>query len=50
MWVFVLPFLPVLAGLVLSAWRFEADDAFGGLASCLGGMLLMMGVAMRMPA
>ncbi len=44
-----LPFVPVLAGLVLSAWRFRAGDALGGLAFGLGGMLLMLVVAARLP-
>ena len=45
-----LPVLPALAGLALSIWRFRADDSFGGLASCLGGMLLMVLAAVRLPA
>ena len=43
-----LPFVPVLAGLVLSAWRFRAADPLGGLAFGLGGMLLMVVAVIRM--
>ena len=44
-----LPLVPVLAGLALSVWRFRADDVIGGLAFCLGGMVLMIVVAIRLP-
>jgi hypothetical protein len=45
-----LPLVPVLAGLVLSVWRFAARDPVGGLAAALGGLLLMIVVAVRLPA
>jgi hypothetical protein len=44
------PFLPVLAGLVLSIVLFRSDHSALALASGLGGVFLMIGVAMRMPA
>jgi hypothetical protein len=36
--------LPFIAGFFLSAWRFSADDAIGGLALGLGGTLAMIGL------
>ena len=45
-----LPFLPVMAGLLLSIVLFRSDHGALALAAALGGVLLMMGVAMRMPA
>jgi hypothetical protein len=45
----VLPFVPFVAGFALSAWRFRAHDAVGGLAFGLGGVLLMVVVVLRMP-
>jgi hypothetical protein len=39
----------VLAGLALSVWRFEEHDSVGGLASCLGGLLLTVVVIFRLP-
>lgn len=41
----VLPFLAVFVGLALSIWRFRVDDAVGGLAGCLGGVLAMIALA-----
>ena len=48
-WLAVVPFAPVLAGLALSVWRFRADDPVGGLAFALGGMLLMLVLAVWLP-
>ncbi len=47
---FALPFVPVFVGLALSSWRFRADDSLGGLAFGLGGLLLMLVVAIRLPS
>lgn len=44
-----LPLLPVAVGLGLSAWRFRLDDPLGGLGLGLGGMALMIVVAIRLP-
>ena len=45
-----LPLVPVLVGLALSAWRFRVGDDWGGLAFGEAGMILMIVVAIRMPA
>jgi hypothetical protein len=45
----VVPFLVLLAGLALSVWRFRDGDPVGGLACSLAGVVLMMGIAMRLP-
>jgi K+-transporting ATPase A subunit len=45
----LLPFVPVLVGIALSAWRFRVEDAFGGLGFGLGGMFLMVVLAIRLP-
>jgi hypothetical protein len=42
----LLPFVPVVVGLSLCTLRLRADDALGGLAFGLGGMLLMVVVAL----
>ena len=42
------PFVPVLVGVALSAWRFREGDAITGLAFGLGGMLLMVVAAIRL--
>ena len=44
----LLPFIPAFAGLGLSAWRFGLHDQVGGLAFGLGGMLLMVVMAIRL--
>lgn len=44
-----LPFLPVLAGLVLCTWRFRAHDPIGGLAFGITGLLGMVVVIFRLP-
>jgi hypothetical protein len=44
-----LPFVPVLGGLALSVTRFRAQDPLGGLAFGLGGLLLMVVAAIRLP-
>jgi hypothetical protein len=44
-WSTVLPFVPFLAGLALSTWRFRLQDAVGGLALGLGGAIAMIVVA-----
>lgn len=41
------PLLWIPLGLVVSVLRFEADDPFGGIAGCLGGVLLTMLSAVR---
>jgi hypothetical protein len=46
----VLPFVPFLIGLALSTWRFRLDDGLGGLAFGLGGVVLLIALAMRLPA
>jgi hypothetical protein len=38
----------VLAGLAVAVWRFRADDGLGGLGAALGGMLLMLFLAVRL--
>ena len=43
----LLPFVPVVAGLALCVVRFRAHDALGGLAFGLGGMVLMVVLALR---
>lgn len=40
--VHLVPFLPLVLGQFLSAWRFRAGDEIGGLALALGGVLAMM--------
>jgi hypothetical protein len=47
---FWLPLLPVALGSVGCVWFFRSDAAVPGLASALGGVLLMMFVATRLPA
>jgi hypothetical protein len=42
------PFVPVVLGIAFAALRFRADDALGGLACGLGGMLLMVVAAARL--
>jgi len=42
------PFLVAFVGLALCTWRFRAQDAVGGLAFGLGGMLAMLLLAMRL--
>ena len=44
-----LPFVPALAGLALSTLRFRVHDAVGGIAACIGGLLLMVVVIFRLP-
>jgi len=44
-----LPFIPCLAGLALSVWRFRHEDPVTGLACCLGGVVLMVVVVFRLP-
>jgi hypothetical protein len=46
----VLPFVAVLVGLGVSVLRFRVGDALGGLVASLVGVVLMMGIAMRLPA
>jgi hypothetical protein len=45
----VLPFLPAVAGLAISAWRFRMGDSVAGLLAGLGGFALMVVVATRLP-
>jgi hypothetical protein len=45
----LVPFAPAVAGILLSTWRFRAHDGVGGLAFGLGGMLLMIVLAVRLP-
>lgn len=45
----VVPLGSILVGLVLSSWRFRADDPIGGLAFALGGVLLMIVLAAWIP-
>ncbi len=40
----LLPLLPCVGGFLLSAWRFRAHDALGGLAFGLGGVIVMIGL------
>ena len=49
-WLPVFPFLFLFAGLGLSTWRFRLDDAVGGLAFGLGGMIAMIAIAILLPA
>ena len=49
-WLLVLPFLCFFTGLGLSTWRFRLDDAFGGLAFGLGGVIALIVVAALLPA
>jgi hypothetical protein len=44
-----LPLVPMLAGLVLSAVRFRAGDALGGILVGEAGMLLSILAALRKP-
>ena len=44
-----LPLLPALAGLAFSVWRIHEHDPFGGLAGCIGGLLLTVVVIFRQP-
>jgi hypothetical protein len=43
------PLVAVLVGVALSVWRFRAGDSLGGLALGLGGMVLMLVLAIRSP-
>lgn len=45
----ILPVVPVLGGIVVSVLRFQADDAWGGVAAIDVGVLLMMLMAVRLP-
>ncbi len=38
------PLLPCVGGGILSAWRFSAHDALGGLVFGLAGVLVMIGL------
>jgi hypothetical protein len=44
------PFLACFVGLGVSILRFRADDPLGGLVGGLAGVVLMMAIAMRLPA
>ena len=44
----IVPLVPMVAGIGLSAWRFRAGDGLGGLAIGLAGMALMVLLAIRM--
>ena len=44
-----LPFVPVLVGFWACVWRFRQSDELGGLAFGLGGVALMIVVAIRFP-
>jgi hypothetical protein len=41
----LIPFVAALAGIGLSIWRFRTRDQMGGLVYGLGGMLLMLVLA-----
>ena len=47
--IFLSPFVPLVAGQVLSVWRFRSGDSIGGLAFGEIGMILMLVVACRLP-
>ena len=44
----VVPFVPAVLGVALAAWRFRVNDGFGGLAYGLGGMVLLVVLAIRL--
>ena len=45
----ILPLLPILAGVWLSAGRFRAHEPLAGIAWALGGILLFTLLVFRLP-